>query len=428
MSLSKLGATIQKDVRILLRDRMGLVLMFAMPIVLVVIVTFIQNNTFQLMDKKNIPLVICNTDTGKFSKDFIKAIDKIGMFNIVEANNALDSQQLVTRMRSADALAGVIIPKQFSAQISEKAKSISGKALNSFGLEGDTGKTRLATLNILTLFYKPEIQPSLKLSVEGALNSSLQMVQSRQVLRTLYFSINEKPLPDSTEKEMLNNNANIAEVPLTRTSTAPVPNASQHNVPAWTIFAMFFIVMSLAGSLVREKLSGSFIRLKTLPTSFMVALLSKQITYLVVTLLQAVVIFSIGLWLFPYIGLPSLNMPANFAGLALVTFMCGWCAVSYAICIGVFAKTQEQASGFGAVSIVILAVIGGLMIPGFAMPGSFRIIMQLSPLHWCLQLYYNLFLEGGTFTDVLINVLPLLIIIFILQIITFAGLKGKNLI
>jgi len=402
--------------------------MFAMPIVLVIIVTFIQNNTFQLIDKKNIPLVICNADTGKLSRDFVAAIDKIGMFKVIETGSTLDSQQLVTQMHNNDALAGVTIPAHFTAQVTETAKSIAGKALNSFGLEGDTGKTKLSLLNTLTLYYKPEIQPSIKLSVEGALNSSLQMVQSGQVLKTLYFAINEKPLPDSTENSMLNNRMNITEVPLTRTNNAPVPNASQHNVPAWTIFAMFFIVMSLAGSIVREKTSGSFIRLKTLPTSYVVALASKQITYLVVTMLQAVVIFAIGLWFFPFMGLPPLNPPADIAGLAVVTFMCGWCAVSYAICIGVFAKTQEQASGFGAVSIVILAVIGGLMIPGFAMPGSFKFVMQLSPLHWCLQLYYNLFLEGGKLSDVLINVLPLLLIIILLQLVTFAGLKRKNLI
>lgn len=426
--MKKLWATIQKDARILLRDKMGLTLMFAMPIVLVIIVTFIQNNTFQLIDKKNIPLVICNTDTGKLSKDFVAAIDKIGMFKVIETGSALDSQQLITQMHNNDALAGITIPAHFTAQVMEIAKNISGKALNSFGLEGDTGKTKLSLLSTLTLYYKPEIQPSIKLSVEGALNSSLQMVQSRQVLKTLYFSINEKPLPDSTENSMLNNRVNITEVPLTRTNNAPVPNASQHNVPAWTIFAMFFIVMSLSGSIVREKTNGSFIRLKTLPTSYVVALASKQITYLIVTLLQAVVIFAIGLWFFPYMGLPPLNAPNDIAGLAVVTFMCGWCAVSYAICIGVFAKTQEQASGFGAVSIVILAVIGGLMIPGFAMPGSFKFVMQLSPLHWCLQLYYNLFLEGGKLTDVLINVLPLLAIIILLQLVTFAGLKRKNLI
>jgi ABC-2 type transport system permease protein len=126
--------------------------------------------------------------------------------------------------------------------------------------------------------------------------------------------------------------------------------------------------------------------------------------------------------------LPGLNLPADILGLILVSLICGWCAVSYAICIGVFAQTQEQANGFGAVSIVILAAIGGLMVPSFAMPDSFRIVMKLSPLHWCLEAYYGLFLEGGKLKDVLVNVIPLLIITAFLQGITILGLKAKKLI
>jgi ABC-2 type transport system permease protein len=152
---------------------------------------------------------------------------------------------------------------------------------------------------------------------------------------------------------------------------------------------MFFVVISLGSSVVREKLNGSFVRLKTLPTNYIVALLSKQITYLFVTLAQAAIIFSIGIWLFPSLGLPKLDLPADLAGLFLVSLICGWCAVSFAICIGIFAQTQEQANGIGAVSIVLLAAIGGLLVPSFAMPDSFKTIIKLSPLHWCLEAFYT---------------------------------------
>ncbi|RYY19254.1 MAG: ABC transporter permease, partial [Chitinophagaceae bacterium] len=186
--------------------------------------------------------------------------------------------------------------------------------------------------------------------------------------------------------------------------------------------------ISLGGSVVREKLSGSFTRLKTLPTNYLTALLSKQLTYIAVTFLQAIVIFSIGLWLFPVMGLPKLHLPADLAGLVIVTLMCGWCAASYAICVGVLAKTQEQSNGFGAVSIVLLAAVGGILVPSFAMPTSFRFVMQLSPLHWCLEAYYGLFLEGGNLQDILINILPLLIIIIAIQLVTLFALRRKNLI
>jgi ABC-2 type transport system permease protein len=175
-------------------------------------------------------------------------------------------------------------------------------------------------------------------------------------------------------------------------------------------------------------LNGSFIRLKTLPTNYLLALLSKQLTYLFVTLLQAALIFAIGILVFPFLGLPKLNLPSDLWGLFLVSFICGWCAVSFAICVGVFAQTQEQANGIGAVSVVLMAAIGGLLVPSFAMPESFQTVIKLSPLHWCLQAYYGLFLEGGKLKDIILNILPLLSITVLIQLIALFGLKRKNLI
>jgi len=424
----KLWATIQKDARILIRDKVGLILMFGMPIVLVLVVTSIQNSTFELVNKNKIPLLVCNRDTGNISLDLIEAIDKIGMFKLEQVSSDQSEKLITDRMHTKDALLAIVIPANFSSKISDRAKKMAGKALSTFGLEGDTITTTTASVDPLTLYYHPILQESHRHSIQGALYSALQLVESKQVLKTLYFSIVEKQLPDTLEKEMLNNKFDINEITITINGSRSVPNASQHNVPAWTIFAMFFVVISLGGSIVREKLSGSFIRLKSLPTNYYVALLSKQITYLAVTLLQAAVIFGIGVWLFPYIGLPVLNLPADISGLFFVSLICGWCAVSYAMCIGVFAQTQEQANGFGAVSIVILAAIGGLMVPSFAMPESFKTVMKLSPLHWCLEAYYGLFLEGGKLKDVFMNIIPLFIITVLLQLLTLLGLKMKKLI
>jgi len=220
----------------------------------------------------------------------------------------------------------------------------------------------------------------------------------------------------------------IDEIPISRDGRRTIPNATQHNIPAWTIFAMFFVVISLGSSVVREKLSGSFTRLKTLPTNYFLALLSKQLTYLFVTLAQAALIFAIGIWIFPVMGLPPLNLPEDLPGLFIVSFVCGWCAVSFAIVIGVFAQTQEQANGIGAVSIVLLAAIGGLLVPSFAMPASFQPVIKLSPLHWCLEAYYGLFLEAGKLKDILVNILPLLGITILFQLITLCGLKRQRLV
>jgi len=425
----KLRATILKDLRVLLRDKIGLALMFGMPVLLVLVITKIQNSTFELVNKNKVALLLANRDTGKISMEMIAAIDKIGMFKLVEVPRGQADQQLIDRMHAKDALLALILPKDFSSRISARAKKITAKALNSFGLEAnDTSTAKTTNTDPVTLYYHPVLQEAFRRSVDGALHSALQMVESKQVLQQLYFSINEKQLPVAMENELLNNQSPITEIPVSRDGSRTVPNASQHNVPAWTIFAMFFVVLSLGSGIVREKTSGSFTRLKTLPTNYLLALLSKQLTYLFVTMVQAALIFSIGVWLFPYLNLPALNLPADLFGLFIVSLFCGWCAVSYAVCVGVFAETQEQANGFGAVSIVILAALGGLMVPAFAMPDSFQLIIKLSPLHWCLEAYYGLFLEGGTLQDVFASIIPLIVIAILIQLLTVWGLKRKKLI
>jgi len=424
----KLWATIIKDLQILTRDKVGLIFMFAMPIILAIVITATQNSTFELVNKNKVPLLLCNKDNGEPGRQLVIAIEKVGMFDVKKVPADQTEKQLADRMHEKDALIAIIIPADFSAKVESKARSTAAKALNNLGLQTDSLKIDTDSLQPISLLYHPVLQQSFRQSIQGALRSTLQMVQTKQVLKSLYFDLNEKEIPDTLEAEIVNNQIGINEIPVSRDGSKTIPNATQHNIPAWTIFAMFFVVISLGSSVVREKLNGSFIRLKTLPTNYLLALLSKQITYLFVTLLQAAVIFAIGIWLFPSLGLPKLNLPSDLFGLFIVSFICGWCAVSFAICIGVFAQTQEQANGIGAVSIVLLAAIGGLLVPSFAMPESFQQVIKLSPLHWCLEAYYGLFLEGGKLKDILLNILPLLGITVLIQLIALYGLKRKNLI
>ena len=426
--MQKLFATIQKDFRILLRDKVGLMLMFVMPILLALIITAVQNSTFELVNHNKIKLLLCNKDTGDASRQLSFAIEKTGMFNVIPTTSNTSAEQVITLMHEKDAMAAVIIPNGFSSQIAATANNITNNALKNFDILKDSGKNTPKSVYPLTLYYHPALQGSFRESIDGTLKGALQLVASKQIVRTLYSALNEKEIPDTLENDIVNNQIPIHQIPVSRDGSRNIPNATQHNIPAWTIFAMFFIVISLGGNLVKEKTSGSFVRLKTLPTSYLVALLSKQITYLSVTLAQVAVIFSIGAWVFPHIGLPPLNLPSDNIGLIIVSLICGWCAVSYAICIGVFAQTQEQSNGFGAISIIILAALGGLLVPSFAMPDSFKIVMRLSPLHWGLEAYYGLFLEGGKLKDVLINILPLFGIAIFIQLLTLYGLKRKNLI
>src|ERR1700710_373735 len=103
MKLYKLRATIIKDLRILTRDKVGLTLMFVMPVILAIVITAIQNSTFELVNDNKVPLLLNNHDKGAASRELIKAIQKVGMFELKLVDEQQTDQQLIERMHKKDA-------------------------------------------------------------------------------------------------------------------------------------------------------------------------------------------------------------------------------------------------------------------------------------------------------------------------------------
>jgi ABC-2 type transport system permease protein len=182
---------------------------------------------------------------------------------------------------------------------------------------------------------------------------------------------------------------------------AAIPNAVQQNVPAWTMFAMFFIVVPLSGMIIREKGDMISLRLLTMPSAFVTRVAGKVSVFLVVCLAQFLLMVGVGMHLLPRFGVPALVVGDGWPPLLVMAAAAALAATGYGILVGTVATSTEQAASFGAVSIIIAAVIGGVMVPSFAMPAAMRPLSALSPLHWGLSGFLDVFLRGATVADIL---------------------------
>jgi len=226
-------------------------------------------------------------------------------------------------------------------------------------------------------------------------------VQNRLLLGEISRHVNRLiPMPIDLEMET-EGWITVHESYARTSSTADLlPNATQHNVPAWSMFAVFFIVISLAGNMIRERETGCFARLLTMPCPYALYLTGKVLVHLLVCLLQLALLLLTGLYLMPHLGLPPLRLGHDHAALALMCIAVSLSAVGYGLAIGSVARTAQQASIFGAVSVVILAAIGGVWIPTFVMPPLMRTVARISPLNWGLEGFNTLFVRGGGLSDV----------------------------
>ncbi|HSD36749.1 MAG TPA: ABC transporter permease [Rhodocyclaceae bacterium] len=164
------------------------------------------------------------------------------------------------------------------------------------------------------------------------------------------------------------------------------PTAVQQNVPAWLVFGMFFIVNAIANLLVQENDNGTLSRLLTLGVSPGIQLLSKGLPYLFVNGLQAALMLAVGVWLMPLLGGDGLSLAHIHRGsLLLLLTALSMAAVGMALALASLIRTHAQASTLGPIINVLMAALGGVMVPTSIMPQAMQTLAGYSPMNWGLE-------------------------------------------
>lgn len=391
--------------------------MFIMPIILVFVMTMIQDSAFKLVDNKQITLLVVNHDKGTFGDTLTHYLSNSGMFDITE-NKSIQNNEIQQYITHKTAIAGLYIPQDFSQKLQEKSKQTSSLLLTDFGVSQN--KKEFTIIPSSVQFYNdPVLQENYCTSIMYMIQAQLQNLESKQMIAGIYHEMGITEIPKHVDENVQKNKIQIDRIFQTGSTEKDIPSSSQHNVPAWTLFAMFFMVVSLGTNIVKERNSGTFIRIQTMPVHFSLIIISKQTLYMCIAIIQVFLIFGISIYAFPYVNLPQLVFPSNFFATFVVIAVCGFTAVSYAMMLGILAKTEEQTNGFGAISIIIFAALGGIWVPNFIMPEMFQKISAISPLHWCIEAFYVLFLKQGNWSDLMKPILVLLIFSITCQAIAY---------
>ncbi len=173
------------------------------------------------------------------------------------------------------------------------------------------------------------------------------------------------------------------------------PTAVQQSVPAWLIFAVFFIVVPLSNTFIQERQLGTLQRMSSMRVHPRTLMLGKLIPYFGVSQIQVVLMLLAGIYLVPWLGGDRLELGGSWSGLLLMSCSVSWAALGYALLIAVVARTPEQAVTLGGMGNIIWAAIGGIMVPTFIMPDAMQSLARFSPMAWALEGFLDVLLRGG---------------------------------
>jgi ABC-2 type transport system permease protein len=187
-----------------------------------------------------------------------------------------------------------------------------------------------------------------------------------------------------------------------------IPSSVQQNAPAWTLLAMFFLTVPLSVSFIKEREQGSLFRLQTMAVPAWVVLGGKTLPYFIINQIQMASILLVSVHVLPLLGGDRLDIGHSPPALALLGAAASLAAIGFGIAVAMYARTAEQAASFSSAVTMILAALGGILVPLAVMPPLMQQVAILSPLAWGLNGFLDVLVRGGGVRDVLPEALGLL--------------------
>ena len=406
--MHKLLASAYKEFLLLIRDMGGIAILFIMPLILVVTITLIQDSTFRNIKDVKIPILWVDNDRGAVSENIYKNLTGSNTFEVLKKDTEEEARDLVFKGKYQLA---IIIPENLSSDLEKKIDNNVTGILSQLGLENDRDKstTKIASKEV-RLYFDPATPPTFKSSVKNGIDKMISQIESKTIYKIFQEQLSDDDTKIAFETEGL---ISFREIVSSKGDSEILPNSTQHNVPAWTLFAIFFIIVPLSINMVKEKSQGTFVRLRTNPVSYATVLGGKTLVYLCVCLIQFALMLLVGVYLLPTLGLPRLDVSDKLPLLFVVALFAGLAAIGLGLLLGTVAKTQEQSAPFGATFVVILAAMGGVWVPVFLMPRFMQHLSNLSPMNWGLNAFYDVFLRNTGLMEILPEILLLLLFFII---------------
>ncbi|MFZ3055858.1 MAG: ABC transporter permease [Smithella sp.] len=367
----QLKEIVKKETLIMLRDKQTILLLFIMPLALIFFMSLAYKGVYaDKIYEKQIPTVIENESKSPKANLLEQKISSNKLIKRVELPSDLDKDRIFEKGK-AQVL--VVIPKGFD----EGAKPVE-------------------------IYFDPVFDTGYKVAVRSLMTSlTVEVVMGIEDIEAVVSGL----ITEKTKKEM------------------DVPSPLQLAVPAYAIFAMFFIAIPMSMGFLKEKNNGTLQRLFTYSVNPNTIALGKIIPYYVINVIQFVLMLFVGAFIVPHIINTPFQLGTHVWHLIPITLVVAAATTGFGVLIATLAKTLEQTSTLAATGAILMGVLGGIMVPHFVMSHAMQKLAMISPIYWAHQSYLDVFLRNAEFSTILPKLAVLLF--FALACFFIAGRRVK---
>lgn len=430
-------AICMKDIRLLLRDRMGFFFTFVFPLLIAVFFGSIFGGGGGGA-VGTIQVGIVDIDQTPGSKAFIKDVEAGGDLAVTAFDQVADAERLV---QGGDLAAYIVIPKGFGeardAPFSGDPMELdvhvdpSRKASGPM-LEGIL--TKYGFMQLQSAFTNPDKARSMAKDSLAKIMGDKDMDPARKQeferffgnLDAMFATVpNQAATPAPAEPGATKTPDKAASSTGTSNGFQPIkvnttsiakkkdksqpPTAYAITFPQGVIWGVMGCALSFAIGLMIERSRGTLMRLRVAPIPAWALLAGKGLACFVVTIGVACTLIAIAIAVFGV-------RPHEPVLLAAALISTAFCFVGIMNLLAALSPSERAASGLGWGVLLVLAMIGGAMVPAEFLPAWMQPISSLSPIRWAL-----LAIEAGVWRE-----LPIGRFLFACGVLVVVGVFGMG--
>jgi ABC-2 type transport system permease protein len=402
LGLKQVIALILKDLKLLVRDKVGFFFAFFFPLIYCIFFGTLFSGGGG--GSRAIKVLVVDEDQSEASKEFVAALEKTPEFS-VELTSRTEAERQV---RKGDRTAYIALPVGFG---SAKERMFWGDpAKIETGIDparkAEAGMihgvlTKCAFEGLQQFFTNPEKNRQQIRQWLADIQADPDMdPQWRTALSVflpaweVFLSAQPKPTEGRAESSFRWNPVEIEDVPITREWRGP-KNSYEVSFPQGVIWGVMGCAAAFGISLVIERTKGTLVRLRMAPLRREHILAGKAGACFFVTAGLQVAVFIIGMVFFKI-------RPGSMGLLAFALFSVTCAFVGIMMVLSVLGKTEQAAGGIGWSVLVLMAMIGGGMIPQFVMPPWLHRLGVISPVKWSITAMDGAIWRGFSFVEMLL--------------------------
>ena len=380
--IQQIISTTWKDLKILFKDPGGIATLFLMPIMFIIVMSTALQGLFNTgIDTQPRRLPVVNLDRGEYAAKVIDALDNIDGIKVETTwkEETLTRERVEALVTAGDQSVAVLFPADFSAQIEARAEDDDATATIEL----------IADPAVSTQFIAP-IHGMVLGAAERVAEIEVAQVQIAESLADVFAQLPPEMQPASGQIAVEMDGTSV--VALRQVAPAEMkieiePDTYQQNVPGYTVLGVFFIVGTMASSILAEKREGTFRRLLVAPLPKPILLAGKILPYYLITLIQIAIMFGVAHLLF---GMAF----GDPVALAAISMALAAAATGLGIMIAALGKTDTQIGGLTSLLTLTMSALGGCLMPTYIMPSFLQTLSRFIPHAWAMQGFQDVLVRG----------------------------------